>query len=100
MAQGTTIFLLGGCLTLGVLGAAKCLLEGDRAARNVRYVAEMVGDHVFVLVTETRRLGGITDAADLEATAPLLLLARHPDSFQVIVDNTSRYLRRDRQEAP
>jgi hypothetical protein len=100
MAQGTTIFLLGGCLTLGVLGAAKCLLEGDRAARNVRYVAEMVGDHDFVLVTETRRLGGITDAADLEATAPLLLLARHPDSFQVIVDNTSRYLRRDREEAP
>jgi hypothetical protein len=94
MAQGTTIFLLGGCLTLGVLGAAKCLLEGDRGARNVRYVAQMVGDRDFLLVTEARRLGGITDAADLATTPPLLLLAKQTE-FQVIVDNTCRYPRRD-----
>jgi hypothetical protein len=91
LAQGTTIFLLGGCLTLGVLGAAKCFLEGAQGARNARYVADMVGDHDFVLVTEARRMGGITDATDLEATDPLLVLARRTDRFSVIVDNAVRY---------
>lgn len=93
LAQGTTVFLLGGCLTLGVLGAARCLLEAERGARSVDYVTEQVGDADFVLVTEARRIGGITDVADLTMVNPLLLLARrNNDPFTAVIDNSDRYL--------
>ncbi len=93
LAQGTTVFLLGGCLTLGVLGAARCLLEAERGARSVGYITEQVGEDDFVLVTEARRLGGITDVADLTMVNPLLLLARRNNNpFRVAIDNTDRYL--------
>jgi hypothetical protein len=94
LAQGTTVFLLGGCLTLGVLGAARSLLEAERGARSVRYVTEQVGDADFVLVTEARRIGGITDVADLTTVNPLLLLARrNNDPFTPVIDNSARYLK-------
>lgn len=94
LAHGTTVFMLGGCLTLGVLGAARCLLEGERGARSVRYVTEQVGPDDFVLVTEARRIGGITDVADLTMVNPLLLLSRrNNDPFTVVVDNIDRYTR-------
>jgi hypothetical protein len=92
LAQGTTVFLLGGCLTLGVLGAARSLLEAERGARSVRYVTEQVGDDDFVLITEARRVGGITDVADLTMVNPLLLLSRrNNDPFTAVVDNSDRY---------
>ncbi len=92
VSAGTTAFLLGGCLTLGVLGAAKCFLQGERGAASIRYVTEQIGDDDFVLVTEARRMGGMTDVADLTVVEPLLLLARsHNGPFDVVVDNTSRY---------
>ncbi|WP_236787926.1 hypothetical protein [Amycolatopsis sp. GM8] len=98
LAQGTTVFLLGGCLTLGVLGAARCLLEAQRGARSVRYVTEHIGDADFVLVTEARRVGGITDVADLTMVNPLLLLARrNNDPFTAVIDNSARY-RNDRSQ--
>ncbi|WTW98249.1 hypothetical protein OG216_35100 [Streptomycetaceae bacterium NBC_01309] len=92
LAGGTTVFLLGGCLTLGVLGAARCLLEAERGARSARRITELVGDADFVLVIEARRVGGITDVADLTTVPPLLLLARHNnDPFVTVVDNCDRY---------
>jgi hypothetical protein len=92
LAQGTVVFLLGGCLTLGVLASAKCFLEGRRGARNVQYITELVGDSDFVLVNEARRVGGITDAADFGMAGPLLVLARGTGGiFGVVVDNTRRY---------
>lgn len=92
LAQGTMVFLLGGCLTLGVLGAAHCFLEGDRGARSVRYLGDRVGQDDFVLVTEARRVGGFTDVADLSVISPLLLLSRQNNGpFTVVVDNTRRY---------
>ncbi|MGH3915284.1 MAG: hypothetical protein ACRDTC_18035 [Pseudonocardiaceae bacterium] len=92
LAQGTTVFLLGGCLTLGVLGAARCLLEAERGARSVRYVTEQVDEDDFVLVTETRRVGGITDVADLTMVNPLLLLSRRNNNpFTTVIENTNRY---------
>jgi hypothetical protein len=93
LAQGISVFLLGGCLTLGVLGAAMCFLQGSRGALNARYVTEEIGDQDFVLVAEARRIGGIADMADLTVTKPLLLLARRARApFSVVADNTSRYL--------
>jgi hypothetical protein len=93
LAQGTTVFLLGGCLTLGVLGAAHSLLEAQRGARSIRYVTEQVGDDDFVLITEARRVGGITDVADLTMINPLLLLSRrNNEPFTTVVDNSDRYI--------
>ncbi len=92
LTQGPTVFLLGGCLTLGVLGAARCFLQGDRGAENARYLTDLVGDADAVVVTEARRIGGIPDVADLGTVAPLLVLARdRHEPFSVVVDNNSRY---------
>lgn len=91
LRQGTTVFLLGGCLTLGVLGAAKCFLQEERGAANVRYVSELVDDRDFILVAVAARVGGITDVADLPRFGPVLLLARgRGDDFEILVDHTER----------
>lgn len=92
LSNGTTVFLFGGCLTLGVLGAARCLLELDHGLRSAEYMTKLVGRDDFVLVTEARRVGGLIDVADLSTTEPLLVLARSANEpFSAIVDNTSRY---------
>lgn len=93
LAAGTTVFLLGGCLTLGVLGATQLFLQRDRGVRSTRYISDHVGDRDFVVVTETRRVGGIADITDLETVNPLLLLARKDfQPFEVVFDNTARYV--------
>ena len=52
----------------------------------------LVGQDDFVLVTETRRVGGLTDVTDLSAAEPLLVLTRTANKpFTAVVDNTSRY---------
>lgn len=90
--QGTTAFLLGGCLTLGVLGAARCLLDPRRGRANTEYLANRIDRDDFVLVTEARRVGGITDIADLTVVEPLLLMSRsHGSEWGVVVDNTKRF---------
>lgn len=90
------MFLLGGCLTLGVLGAAKCFLQVERRWGNVRYITDLVGSDDFVLVTEASRVGGITDTADLSQVAPLVVLARSASErpFRLALDNSDRYLSR------
>ncbi len=93
--QGTTVILLGGCLTLGVLGAAKCLLNGVRGRRNTEYLDHLATGGDFVAVAATRKVGGITDTPDLTATEPLFLLTRDGASgFTTRVDNTARYTAR------
>lgn len=92
LARGTTVYLLGGCLTLGVLAAAQCFLHGERGASNAGYADAIVGDADFTLITEARRVGGITDVADLARVPPLLLLASSGSGpFQVVADQTERY---------
>lgn len=92
LASGTTVFLLGGCLTAGVLGAARTFLHGDVAPSNAAWLEERIGDDDVVVVVEARRLGGMTDAADIAANGPLVALARPHSSagFEVVEDNTSR----------
>jgi hypothetical protein len=91
LSTGTTVFLLGGCLTAGVLGAARTFLHGEVAAANLSWVGEHIGEDDFVVVTETRRVGGMTDAADLSVSGPLLALRRPPaGQFEVLVDDTTR----------
>ncbi|WP_280267584.1 hypothetical protein [Nocardia wallacei] len=93
--RGTTVFLLGGCLTLGVLGAARSLLDPDCGPRNADYLTSRVGGDDFVLVTEARRVGGITDIADLTTVDPLLLLSRGiGQNWSVFADTTKRFIER------
>lgn len=91
--QGTTVILLGGCLTLGVLGAAKCLLNGQRGQHNIAYLDALASGSDLVVVTATRKIGGITDTTDLTITEPLLLLTRNQSgSFTTRLDNSARYI--------
>ncbi|UCM88468.1 hypothetical protein [Streptomyces marincola] len=93
--RGTTVILLGGCLTLGVLGAAKCLLDGKRGQRNTAYLDGLAPGGDLIIVTTTRKVGGITDTPDLTATEPLLLLTRDTvGGFTTRLDNTARHLHR------
>ncbi|MDJ0344198.1 hypothetical protein QMK19_29205 [Streptomyces sp. H10-C2] len=92
LGQGTTVILLGGCLTLGVLGAAKCLLNGERGRRNTAYLNNLAPGGDLIAVIATRKIGGITDTTDLTATEPLLLLTRDTTGgFTTRLDNTARY---------
>jgi hypothetical protein len=101
LARGTTVYLLAGCLTLGVLSAAQCFLHGERGAGNVAFLDSAVGDADFVLVIEARRVGGITDIADLSRGGPLLLLARDTTGgFDVVMDQTPRYDLRRASKVP
>jgi hypothetical protein len=89
---GTTVFLLAGCLSLGTSGAAKCFLRASRGPSNARYLTDLVGDRDFVLITETHRIGGITDTTDLTTTEPLLILNRNGHNpFHTILNNITRW---------
>lgn len=93
-ARGLTVFLLGGCLTFGVLVAAQCFLHRGLGARNVRYVGNHAGSDDFILITEARRFGDITDVPDFATVGPLLLMSRRTknDPFTALVDNSGRYI--------
>lgn len=92
LANGTGVFLFGGCLTLGVLGAAQCFLHGPRSAANAAWLMEKVGESDFVLVAEVRQVGRIADLIDLPSGPPLLLLARQKNApFTTVIDNIDRY---------
>lgn len=86
----TTVFLLAGCLNLGTLGAAKSVLHEVRGPANARYVTDRVGDQDFILVTETHRIGSITDTPDLSEVPPLVLLSRAGHApFHPVIHHTS-----------
>ncbi|MFI7189990.1 hypothetical protein ACIBQ0_09665 [Nocardia nova] len=98
--QGTTVFLLGGCLTLGVLGAARCLLDRNNGPANIAYLSDRVGEDDFVLITEARRVGGITDVSGLTVVEPLLLMSRPTGrNWTIAVDNTKRFPTRRTEQA-
>lgn len=76
-----TIYLLGGCLTLGVLGAALCFQADADATGNLEYIDRVVGERDFVLVTETTRVGLQAQPPSLEDASTLFLLCReHRDA--------------------
>jgi hypothetical protein len=86
----STVFLLGGCLRVGVLAAAQCFLHSELGAENARYVTAMAGQADFVLAVEARWAGGITEIPDLSRTEPMLLLARRDDgTFGVLANRTA-----------
>ncbi|GAA2536894.1 hypothetical protein GCM10010210_03270 [Pseudonocardia hydrocarbonoxydans] len=92
LTSGTTVFLLGGCLTAGVLGAARTFLHGDVGPANVRWVHDHVGDDDVVVVVESRRFAGMTDTTEIAVDGPLLALRRPrgASTFEVVKDHTRR----------
>ncbi|MFJ6661298.1 hypothetical protein ACIQNG_33875 [Streptomyces sp. NPDC091377] len=79
-------------MTLGVLGAAKCLLNGERGQHNTAYLDDLAPGGDLIAVTATRKIGGITGTPDLTSVEPLLLLTRDTaGGFTTRVDNTARY---------
>lgn len=93
--SGHKVFLVAGCLTLGVLGAAMCFLHGEHGARNVRYIDGMVRDGDFVMVTEVGYTGPdrTPNMPDLSKAEPTFLLARprgSAGSFEVVLGGQLR----------
>ena len=94
------VFLMGGCLTFGVLGAAKCFLEDGVASSNVEYVERHAQGRDFVLVCEAVRMGGFIKTPDFALREPLVILAREPDGgFGVTVNNALEYRRPETAES-
>jgi hypothetical protein len=94
LARGLTVFLLGGCLTLGALVATQTFLYRELGARNARHISNQVGDDDFLLIIEARRYGEITDVPDLTTTEPLVLMSRTKgNSFMVLINNSNRYIK-------
>lgn len=91
--KGVPIFLIGGCLTFGVLGAAKCFLDNVTGVANVEYIESLVDGRDFVLVFETERIGGFVKTTDLCHRKPLVLLLRDEmnEPFKLLVDNSQSY---------
>ena len=92
IAKDTPVFLLGGCLTFGVLGAAKCFLDENFALTNVEYIEKLVHKKDFILVCEAPRVGHFIKTVDFTVNKPLVVLAREMnENFNVIVNNAEDY---------
>jgi hypothetical protein len=91
----THVFLLGGCLAFGVLGAARAFLDPLTADNNIGFVQELAGDRDFVVVFESSRIGGFLRSSDFPVTPPLVVLAKSLKSgqFEAVLDNTSTVAR-------
>lgn len=71
------------------------MLDVERGPANTRYICDLLGEDDFVLIVEARRVGGITDVADLTVVEPLLLMSRQTgQNWGVVIDNTKRFTSR------
>ncbi len=96
VGKDLSVFLLGGCLTFGVLGAAKCFLDEDIAFSNVEYILQYVRDSDFVLICETPRMGHFVRTPEFITNKPLVVLVRGMDGkFNVIMNNAQDYKQRE-----
>ena len=92
VSKDLPVFLLAGCLTFGVLGAAKCFLDEDCAPSNAKYIMRYIKNRDFILVCETSRLGHFTKTPSFTTSEPLVVLARETDGhFSVIMNNAKDY---------
>ncbi|WP_406029139.1 hypothetical protein OH802_14760 [Nocardioides sp. NBC_00850] len=78
LRSGQQIKMLGGCLTAGVLGAARCFLDQAIAGPNIRWVIDQVGTADFSLAFRTPRLGSFLDPPLLAEAGLRILYAKQP----------------------
>jgi len=77
LKSGISVTLMGGCLTLGVQGAARCFLDGKIAARNLSFIARHVSlDDDLIVLARTARVGGIAEIPDLADGGLVSLMCR------------------------
>jgi hypothetical protein len=80
LEDGPLVYLLGGCLTHGVLGAAKCFLDPRTAPANINFIEHYAHGLDFVLVCDANRIGGFLETPNLSSRDPLTLLVRDDNS--------------------
>lgn len=71
------IKLTGGCLTAGVLGAARCFLDQSIAAPNIEWVTERASSSDFVLAFRTAKVGALLDPPLLSDPGMRILFVRN-----------------------
>jgi hypothetical protein len=89
--DGRLVYLLGGCLTYGVLGAAKLLLDERTAPANIDFIERCVQGADFIVACRSHRLGTFLEAPYLPANGPSAVLVRSDASSEfrpVVVDRT------------
>ncbi len=89
--DGHLVYLLGGCLTYGVLGAAKLLLDERTAPANIDFIERYAQGADFIVACRSHRLGTFLEAPYLQANAPLAVLVRSAASSDfrpVFLDRT------------
>lgn len=85
------VYLIAGCLTHGVLGAAKCFLDRKLGPSNINHIERWANGDDFVSVFETFKVGGFVATPDLSAKEPLVVLRKKGLNFDVVVANTVGY---------
>lgn len=80
--DGRLVYLLGGCLTYGVLGAAKLLLDERTAPANIDFIERCAQGADFIVACRSHRLGTFLEAPYLPANAPLAVLVRSDASSE------------------
>jgi hypothetical protein len=90
-AHSSSIYILAGCLTTGVLGAAKSMLTGTEAFENIDFVSSRVGEADFVVIFETRRHAGIISSHSFRMRSPLVLMMKINSEYEIIEENASGY---------
>jgi len=87
------VFLIAGCLTFGVLGAAMSFLDRQVAVPNIEFLRNYVKGNDFIAVFETHRVGGFVVPTRFSSTKPLVLLGRveQANEFQIALENASEY---------
>lgn len=78
--DGRLVYLLGGCLTYGVLGAAKLLLDERTAPANIDFIENYAQGADFIVACRAHRLGTFLEAPYLPANPPLAVLVRSDTS--------------------
>jgi hypothetical protein len=76
LSSGARIHMVAGCLTAGVLGAARCFLDPAIAVENIEWINDRVGSSDFVVAFRTLRVGSLLDPPQLRISGVLLLYAR------------------------
>lgn len=84
------VVLLAGCLTWGVLGAAKAFLDGRRAVQNINFIHSLAAENDVVVIFESEQVGHQIKTTALSVQRPLIVLGRESadKEFHVLLDRS------------
>ncbi len=92
--HGRTIFIFAGCLTLGVLGAARALLGRNIGLKNSKYVHSKFGENDFVITFYSDHIEHESMPRLFDVHRPICSFQRRANSggvFSLVEENLAHY---------